>query len=119
MDNKNQLLTTAEFASKAGMTTSSVTKLIRAGKIDAEKKSGKWMILPDQLKKLDKTNKTKAAGRKMLTVAEFSGMTYLTEFGVMEWLRQGRLSGRQLAGGEWKVDAANLEKPAVKRLVRE
>jgi len=41
MTEKGQVLTTGEFASKAGLSTSSVTKLIRAGKIKAEKKSGK------------------------------------------------------------------------------
>jgi len=149
MAKKDQYLTSAEFASKAGMTTSSVTKLIRAGKIKAEKKSGKWMISPDQLeaKAVQGTNKSNqktaakksvsAAGKKaavnkpaaaqkdelakagnMYTVAEFAGMTYLTEFGVKEWLMQGRLTGQQAAGGEWQVDAANLEVPDVKRLVR-
>ncbi len=54
----------------------------------------------------------------MYTVAEFVDMTYLTEFGVKEWLKQGRLTGQQAAGGEWTIDAANLELPDVKRLVR-
>ena len=151
MANKDQYLTSAEFASKAGITTSSVTKLIRKGKIKAEKKSGKWMISPDQLiskavqgsnkpskktaaKKTDtpagkkttvskpaptqKDNTAKVKAGKMYTVAEFAGMTYLTEFGVKEWLKQGRLTGQQSAGGEWQVEAANLEIPDVKRLIR-
>jgi len=146
MTKQEQFLTTGEFASKAGITTSSVTKLIRKGKIKAEKKSGKWMISPDQLesqavqgsnkpsKKTDnptgkkttvskpaptqKDNTARAKAGKMYTVAEFAGMTYLTEFGVKEWLKQGRLTGRQAAGGEWQVEAANLEIPNVKRLVR-
>jgi predicted site-specific integrase-resolvase len=122
MANKDQFLTTGEFASKAGMATSSVTKLIRAGKIKAEKKSGKWMISPDQLKAMaqkDEPGKVKTAGGKLLSVAEFADMTYLTEFGVIEWLKQGRLRGQQVAGGEWKVEAANLETPDVKRLIRQ
>ena len=145
MTKQNQFLTTGEFASKAGISTSSVAKLIRAGKIKAEKKSGKWMIAPDQLKakavqssiqpskkpaakkamvnkpapiKKDKPAKAKTTAGKMYTVAEFAGMTYLTEFGVKEWLKQGRLTGQQAAGGEWQIDAANLELPDVKRLVR-
>ena len=151
MTKQDQFLTTGEFASKAGITTSSVTKLIRKGKIKAEKKSGKWMISPDQLeskavqgsdkpskktaaKKTDnptgkkttvskpapiqKDNTAKVKAGKMYTVAEFAGMTYLTEFGVKEWLKQGLLTGRQAAGGEWQVEAANLEIPDVKRLVR-
>ena len=151
MAKKDQYLTSGEFASKAGISTSSVTKLIRKGKIKAEKKSGKWMISPDQLKSKalqgpDKPGKktavpktAKAAGKKsgvkkpapagknkpaeakagkLYTVAEFAAMTYLTEFGVKEWLRQGHLTGRQAAGGEWQVDAASLELSNVKRLVR-
>ena len=154
MAKQDQFLTTGEFAKKAGIPTSSVSKLIRDGKIKAEKKSGKWMISPDQLKatavtgsskprkkaaakkaaqpapkkapakkaapaKKDKPAKAKTTAGKTYTVAEFAGMTYLTELGVREWLKQGRLSGQQVAGGEWKIDAANLEKPDVKRLVRD
>ncbi|CAB1055834.1 hypothetical protein D1BOALGB6SA_568 [Olavius sp. associated proteobacterium Delta 1] len=141
MAKQNQFLTTGEFASKAGIPTSSVTKLIREGKIKAKKKSGKWMISSDQLEaqagpvsnkpakkkatakkptptKMDKPAKAKTTAGKMYTVAEFAGLTYLTEFGVKEWLKQGRLTGQQAAGGEWMIDAANLELPGVKRLVR-
>jgi len=151
MAKKEPYLTTGEFASKAGISTSSVTKLIRQGKIKAEKKSGKWMISPDQLKAAAEQNSSRpgkktaakktvkpakkkatvqkpaptqkdkpaeAAAGKMYTVAEFAGLTYLTEFGVTEWLKQGRLNGQQVTGGEWKIDAASLELPNVKRLVR-
>jgi len=151
MAKKDQYLTTGEFASKAGIPASSVAKLIREGKIKAEKKSGKWMISPDQLKaiagqgsikpgkKTASKKSAKSAGKKatakkptpiqqdkpakvksgkMYTVAEFAGMTYLTEFGVKEWLKQGRLAGQQVAGGEWRVDAASLELSDVKRLIR-
>jgi hypothetical protein len=144
-----QFLTTGEFAKKAGIPASSVTKLIRDGKIKAEKKSGKWAIAPDQLKakavtdsskprkkvakpapkkaaakkpaaaKNDKLAKGKTATEKTYTVAEFAAMTYLTEWGVMEWLKRGRLTGQQGVGGEWKIDAANLETSDVKRLVRD
>ncbi|MBT8373130.1 MAG: helix-turn-helix domain-containing protein, partial [Deltaproteobacteria bacterium] len=44
MATKSQLLTTGEFATQAGISSSKVTTLIRNGKIKAEKKSGKWMI---------------------------------------------------------------------------
>ena len=153
MAKQDQFLTTAEFASKAGIPTTSVTKLIKEGKIKAEKQSGKWMIAPDQLKEQtvkalskpgkkaagkkavkpakkkataqkpaptqkDKPAKAKTTAGKMYTVAEFAGMTYLTEFGVKDWLKQGRLTGQQVTGGEWKIDAANLEAPDVKRIVR-
>jgi hypothetical protein len=49
MAKKSELLTSAKFAKKTGLTTAAVSKLIRDGKIKATKKSGKWMIDPDQL----------------------------------------------------------------------
>jgi hypothetical protein len=55
---------------------------------------------------------------KFFSVAEFSAMTYLTEYGVMQWLKEGRLTGQQDEKGAWQVDAANLEVPDVKRFVR-
>ena len=149
MAKQDQFLTTGEFAKKVGITTSSVTKLIRDGKIKAEKKSGKWMISPDELKakavanstkpekkagrsatkkapagkpasdKKEKPAKTKKSAGKTYTVAEFAAMTYLTEHGVGEWLKQGRITGQLGSGGNWEIDAANLEAPDVKRLVRD
>ena len=148
----NQFLTTREFASRAGIQASKVSKLIRDGKIEAEKKSGKWMIHPNQLqtkavkgpgkgsipkpKKItpkapQKKTVAKAArsaspqkkaaslAGRAYTVSEFVEMTYLTEFGVRLWLKQGRLEGQQNEKGEWLIDAANLQVPGVKRLVRE
>ena len=53
------------------------------------------------------------------TLAEFAEITYLTEFGVGLWLKQGRLTGTRDEKGEWVIDAANLQTPDVKRLVRE
>jgi len=145
MAQKEQFLTTKEFASRTGISSSSVTRLIKDGKLKAEKKSGKWLIDPGQLNakavkalnrpakpaaakkaaakkpappKKDKALQKKQAGAKTYTLAEFVAMTYLTEFGVKEWLKQGRLTGRQGAGGQWEIDAANLDRPDVKRLVR-
>lgn len=148
----NQFLTTREFASRAGIQASKVSKLIRDGKIEAEKKSGKWMIHPNQLqtnavqrpgkgstpkpKKItakapQKRTVVKAAksaspkkevaslAGRAYTVSEFVEMTYLTEFGVRQWLKQGRLKGQQSEKGDWLIDAANLQAPNVKRLVRE
>ncbi len=67
-------------------------------------------------KKVAAPKSPKAA--KTFSVAEFADMTYLTENGVMQWLKQGLLKGQQNAKGEWQVDASNLEVPNVKRLVR-
>ena len=151
MAKKSELLTSAEFAKKTGLTTASVSKLIRDGKIKATKKSGKWMIDSDQLnakaveaalksdkpkakKNVAKSKPKKAAtkpqktaepkadkpatGQKSFSIAEFAGMTFLTEKGVAEWLKTGRITGTQDAQGNWRIDAANLEVPTLKRLIR-
>jgi len=153
MAKQDQFLSAGEFAAQAGISPSAVTKLIKTGKIKAEKKSGKWLISENQLKakavkdlskpgkpaakkknaapaekkagakksspsKKEKPIADKKAASKTYTLAEFVAMSYLTEFGVKEWLKQGRLTGRQGAGGEWEIDAANLERPDVKRLLR-
>jgi hypothetical protein len=143
MATKSDLLTSAEFAKKTGLTTAAVSKLIREGKIKAAKKSGKWMIDADQLKAKAVTAASKpgkpagpkkaavkdkksaapktdkpAATTKSFSIAEFAGMTYLTEKGVAEWLKIGRLTGSQDDQGAWRIDAANLEAPGIKRLVR-
>ncbi len=140
MATKSQLLTTSEFASRAGIASAKVSKLIRNGKIKAEKKSGKWMISSSEVKAaqdlskkakpapkkktskpaLEKTKPAKgtASAAKAYSLAEFVNMTYLTENGVKDWLKQGRLSGRQNETGEWMIDAANLGAPYMKRLVR-
>ena len=65
-----------------------------------------------------KPAKAKTASAKAIPLADFVNMTYLTENGVKEWLRQGRLTGLQADSGEWMIDAANLEGPDVKRLLR-
>lgn len=144
MAQQKQRLTTSEFASTTGLSTSMVSKLIREGKIKAEKISGKWMIPSSQLKadavrkgikgpkaspkmktaksaspqKKDTQGKVPAT-KKMLSIDEFAGMTYLTEHGVREWLKQGRLAGQQNDKGEWQIEALNLDVPDVKRLLRQ
>jgi hypothetical protein len=151
MAKKSELLTSSEFSSKAGISASTVSKLIRDGKIKAVKKSGKWMIDLDQLKAKAVTKATKkskpstkkkpaksapqeatvkakkssapkaakpAVAPKTFTVAEFTEMTYLTERGVGEWLKCGRLAGHQDDKGGWRIDAANLDTPNIKRLIR-
>ena len=51
-------------------------------------------------------------------MAEFSELTYLTETGVLQWLKRGRLKGRRSEDGRWEVDADNLETADVRRLLR-
>ena len=65
-----------------------------------------------------KPSKTKTSAAKTIPLADFVSMTYLTENGVKEWLKQGRLTGLQADSGEWMIEAANLEVPDVKRLIR-
>ena len=55
---------------------------------------------------------------KTYSVSEFAAMTYLTEKGVSEWLRIGRLQGIRRENGELHVSASNLQVPSISRLVR-
>ena len=62
--------------------------------------------------------KKKAKATKSFSINEFADMTYLTEYGVKEWLQKGLLKGSQDAKGNWQIEAANLEDPNIKRFVR-
>lgn len=55
---------------------------------------------------------------KTYTISEFAAMTYLTEKGVSEWLKSGRIKGVQKPNGEWRVFDRNLQVPDVSRLLR-
>lgn len=55
---------------------------------------------------------------KGFSIAEFSAMTYLTEKGVADWLKSGRIKGRQLDNGVWQISADNLKVPDIARLLR-
>lgn len=59
------------------------------------------------------------ATRSAYSVTEFAAMTYLTEKGVMDWLKSGRLKGRMGPNGQWSVDADNLQAADISRLVRD
>jgi hypothetical protein len=61
----------------------------------------------------------KTVQKKTYSVAEFSAMTYLTDFGVTDWLKKGRIKGVQDETGEWRIDAANLGITNIKRLLRD
>ena len=137
MGASKELLTSKEFADRSGLPVSKVTKLLRDGSIQGQKKAGKWMIPASELEAAKQptatpqkapTQKTKAAAAKPSTpaarpgrtysVAEVADMTYLTEFGVRDWLRKGLLRGTPSDDGEWGIDAASLENPNIKRLLR-
>jgi len=65
-----------------------------------------------------KPAKVKSSAGKTIPLADFVNMTYLTENGVKEWMKKGRLTGQQNEAGEWTIDATSLEAPHIKRLVR-
>lgn len=141
MSDPSILLSSQEFAEKIGVSTSTVSKWLRSGKLKGSKQGGKWMISADQLteaapaassqspvKQPQTTDACKAepttapatgkADKKSYTVEEFSTMTYLTPFGVERYLKDGRLSGTRSASGQWQIDGANLDKGNIQRLVR-
>jgi excisionase family DNA binding protein len=124
-------MTTREFAEKAGVSASTVSKWLRSGKIKGRKKGGKWMIPQSEWSKIEtrpgesfttSSGKPSPApsrtGETVFTIERFSEMTYLTEFGVRKWLREGKLQPAVDDAGNPGVDAANLDKPSIKRLIR-
>jgi excisionase family DNA binding protein len=137
-------MTTQEFAEASGIPAAAVSRLIRQGKLKAHKKAGKWRIPRSELRApglpagsaagpapapkaaalpAAAGEAAAAAGpaaegpSKTLSIAQFAAMTYLTEKGVAEWLKTGKLEGRQV-NGEWRLPESNLEAPAVRRLIR-
>ena len=130
-DNDNTL-TTADFSKQTGLAVSTVTKMLRQGKIKGQKRAGKWAIYAGELQ-----NPTLMRGKHAeasispvpassasignsttYDVETFARMTYLTEYGVRQWLRIGRLKGAIVSGGEMRVDAANLKRPEFQHLLR-
>jgi excisionase family DNA binding protein len=132
MENE-KTLTTAEFSQATGITVSTITRMLRQGRIRGEKRNGKWAIGESELqnptiiprKKHGETSADlgpifdiPATPGKAYDVETFATMTYLTEQGVRRWLKTGRLSGSIGAGGKALVEATNLGRPEFKHLVR-
>ena len=130
MSDPKSLLTAQQFAEKARVSSSTVQKWLRTGKIQGIKQNGKWMISTEQLTETaphkiepGKTHIaetkdapiTRAAG---YSVEEFSAMTYLTSSGVERYLKEGRLSGARDAAGHWRIDTGSLQMPNIRRLLR-
>jgi predicted site-specific integrase-resolvase len=133
MSSSIKYLTTGEYAQHAGISASTVSKWLRSGKLKGEKQNGKWMIPVDETvskaaspaaapkSSPSKSTETKAApstGGQSYSIEKFSEMTYLTEFGVEKWLKQGRLKGIKDSTGQWQVSADNLQLSHVQRLLR-
>lgn len=139
MPQSEELLSTQAFAKKAGVSAGTVSKWLRSGKIKGMKQSGKWVIDAAELsavggtkssdpKKQSVAKKTAAkppaaaskakSNKKTYTVEQFSAMTYLTEFGILKWVKQGKLSSTRDESGQPRIDASNLEEPSMKHLIR-
>ena len=61
---------------------------------------------------------TSADGAQAYSVTEFSGLTYLTEYGVLEFLKKGRLQGFRDENGQLRLAADNLRNPGMRHLLR-
>lgn len=144
MAKKSQALSTREFSDMTGISISIVTRLVREGKIKGVKISGKWLIDQEEInaetvKSLSKTvrpqedsgtGRTSAAlernekkrpskpSDRTYSVAEFSDLTYLTEKGVEEFLKSGRLQGARDDKGNWRVGHENLQNSNIRHLIR-
>ena len=119
--------TTAQYSAKTGVAVSTVAKMLRQGKLRGEKRGGKWVIFASEQKNGGHLPKKTAdsvptarrpASGDTYDVERFARLTYLTENGVRQWLRIGRLSGSTDSGGNPRVDASNLLRPELKHLVR-
>jgi hypothetical protein len=134
MPKPDNFLTAQEFAQNAGVSAATVSKWLREGTILGKKISGKWSISSDELAKVGQSLKaTKTPSKKpaadpkpqppkptakSYSIREFSDMSYLTEYGVQKWLKEGRLKKAVGAEGQVRVDGSSLEAPHVKRLLR-
>jgi predicted site-specific integrase-resolvase len=139
MPQAEKLLSTQAFAKKAGVSAGTVSKWLRSGKIKGTKQSGRWMIDAGELDSVGGTKsfdpkeksaakkaaaKPKAAARKAklygktFSVEEFCTMTYLTEYGILKWVKQGKLSSTRDESGQLRIDASNLENASIRHLIR-
>ncbi len=106
-------VTAKKKSAKAGKEPTSSKKAV-ANAINKKDQKHKALELRDTPKSPKNT-----APKNTYSVAEFSAMTYLTDFGVLDWLKKGRLKGIRNEDGEWRVDAVSLELPNLKRLLRD
>jgi len=133
MAENGKMLTTGEFSKMTGIAVSTITQMLRQGNIRGEKRSGKWEIYESELQNkavvirkdrgkssagLGPIFDTPAAAGKTYDVQTFAQKTYLTEKGIRQWLKTGRLFGCTGAGGAVLVDAANLDRPELRHLIR-
>ena len=136
MATAQEMLTTVQFAERANVSPSTVSKWLRNGKIKGKKQGRKWMISAEQLpsanapaeasapadpspaSQASQNAAVSAANGRKYTIEEFSRLTYLTPFGVERFLREGRLNGSRDASGSWTVDASSLTRKKIQHLLR-
>lgn len=129
MTSTETLLSTKEFSERSGIHTSTLQKWLRSGKLSGTKKNRRWYIPHSELARMTapKTPSPNAApkptdsagtGAKAYSVAEFSALTYLTEFGVGQFLKNGRLLGQRAGDGSLAVKAESLDLPHLSHLIR-
>ncbi|MGA6926873.1 MAG: helix-turn-helix domain-containing protein [Desulfosarcina sp.] len=133
MADTHKTLTTDEFSTLTGIAVTTVTRMLRQGRLRGEKRGGKWVIPESELARHESVPETDAdlssggvetptdppaSSQKTLDIEDFARLTYLTPKGVRQWLGNGRLSGVIGADGAQRVDAANLERPELRHLVR-
>ena len=133
MTDNEKTLTTAQYSEKTGISISTVARMLRQGRLRGEKRGGKWAIfesaLPGRSNQPPETSIPASASPAALAedppatgktydVKSFARLTYLTEHGVRQWLRMGRLSGSTDSGGNLQIDASNLQRQEFRHLVR-
>ncbi|WP_419663807.1 uncharacterized protein Dvar_40290 [Desulfosarcina variabilis str. Montpellier] len=137
MTSAGNTLTTNEYSKISGLSVSTITKMLRKGELQGQKIGGKWAIDASQTQPTESgTGQTSAAALKSPTPAPqstpppksfdnktydvdtFTQMTYLTEQGVRQWIKNGRLSGSVDDSGNLLVDADNLNRPELRHLIR-
>lgn len=125
-------LSTKQFSTITGLPVATVTKMLRTGQIIGNKSSGRWVIPKDQLPSktdgseetvsfvstTEKTRAIKASYKSDYSIREFCKITYLTEFGIEKWLKNGKIKGYRDNEGNWRVDADSLNLPTLKHLLR-
>lgn len=122
-------LSTKTFSERSGIPTSTLQKWLRNGKLTGTKNNRRWYIPESELARIStppntphndapKPEPKTGASPQTYSVAEFSALTYLTEFGVRNFLKDGRLLGELAEDGSWIVKAESLDLPHLSHLIR-
>jgi len=102
-----------QLETSAGQPTAGTPSAAAAKKSSATEKAAKKSTAT---KKSAAASSAQPSGR--ISVGDFSSRTYLTEYGVVQYLKQGRLKGEQDQNGHWWVEASNLQNPELQHLLR-